>query len=80
MRPLVIALSLALACAHATVAPPPLNPLPSRQRESAPGGFFLQPPGLADDYPEGSDPVAKMRRDIRVMHEAGITYLRFAIG
>ena len=82
MRSLAVALSLALACAtaHAPLVPPQrLNPLPSRQRDTQ-AGFFLQPAGLAEDYPEEADPVAKMRRDIAVLQRAGIRYLRFGIG
>src|SRR5437868_1711279 len=80
MRSLAVAFSVALACAHSVPAPASHEVLPSRLRESRADGFYLQPAGLADDYPEESDPVAKMRRDIGVLHRAGTTYLRFAVG
>src|SRR5438067_6049819 len=80
MRSLAVAFSVALACAHSVPAPASHEALPSRLRESRADGFYLQPAGLADDYPEESDPVAKMRRDIGVLHRAGTTYLRFAVG
>ena len=83
MRSVAVALSLLLACAHATPAPPPTsqpNPLPSRKSAAGANAFFLQPAGLADDYPEELDPAGKMRRDIAVLQAAGIRYLRFAIG
>ena len=83
LRSAAVALSLVVACAHVAPPPPaaaPTNPLPSRQRATAADAFFLQPVGLADDYPEELDPAGKMRRDIAVLQSAGIRYLRFGVG
>jgi len=88
IRRLAAALALVLACARAPVPPPAsgtktapaANPLPSRQRDQGPDGFFLQPAGLADDYPEESAPVEKMKRDLATMRAVGAQQLRFAVG
>ena len=88
IRAIAWALALALACARAALPPaagvaplaPAANPLPSRQRDQGPDGFFLQPAGLADDYPEESGPVEKMKRDLAVARAAGARHLRFAVG
>ena len=83
----MIASSLAvlLACASAPApvarqAAPAASGLPSRQRDQTPEGFFFQPAGLADDYPEESAPVEKMKRDLDVVRAVGARYLRFAVG
>ena len=88
VRTIASVLALLLACARAPVPPagtgaPPAaaaNPLPSRQRDQGPDGFFLQPAGLADDYPEESGPVEKMTRDLALVRAVGARHLRFAVG
>jgi len=86
MRAVAAALALVLACARAPlppaaiVAPPGVGPLPSRQRDQGADGFFLQPAGLADDYPEESGPAEKMKRDLEVVRAVGARHLRFAVG
>jgi polysaccharide biosynthesis protein PslG len=74
-----VPLLLALACAHASVGVPRAE-VPSRQRDTTADGFYLQPAGIADDYPEESRPAEKMRRDLAVVRELPARYLRFGIG
>jgi Cellulase (glycosyl hydrolase family 5) len=74
-----LALLLAVSCAHAPIAAPRPE-LPSRQRDATVDGFYLQPAGVADDYPEESRPAEKMRRDLAVVRELPARYLRFGIG
>src|SRR5437879_4017301 len=88
LRTIASALALLLACARAPLppaassAPPAIaeSLLPSRQRDQGADGFFLQPAGLADDYPEESAPVEKMTRDLAVTRAVGARHLRFAVG
>jgi hypothetical protein len=79
-RRTALVLFVALACAHGTVAPSRRAELPSRQRDAQAGGFYLQPAGVADDYPEEARPVEKMRRDLAVVRQLPAKYLRFGIG
>src|SRR3981081_4007897 len=74
-----VLLALVLACAHGPAVRSVSGELPSPHRDQDPAGFYLQPSGLADDYPEESHPVEKMRRDLAVVRDAGVRYLRFGI-
>lgn len=52
----------------------------SRQIQTDAQGFYFQPAGLCDDYPEESTTVAKIRNDFRVLRDTGSKVLRFGIG
>jgi hypothetical protein len=72
-----------LLCAALAACPrptPPLSEVPSRARDTDPQGFFAQPAGLADDFPEESADAEKIRRVFETARAAGSRYLRFAIG
>ena len=66
---------------HAAVPPPTLAaPIPSRASETLPGGFYYQPAGLADDFPEESTTFERIRQDFEVVRATGARHFRFAIG
>src|SRR4051794_27759911 len=58
----------------------PAAELPSRVRDTDAHGFYAQPAGLADDFPEESTGPDKIRRDFETARAAGARYLRFAVG
>ncbi len=71
---LFLALALFAGCA------PHRPTIPSRDTGTAPGGFYFQPAGMADDYPEETTTVERIRRDLEVLRASGARYFRFAIG
>lgn len=88
--------ALLLALATALAACPPARspedtagrsrPLPlhrfvwSRAAQEDAGGFYFQPAGLCDDYPEETTTLAKIRDDFAVLAATGATLFRFGIG
>jgi len=52
----------------------------SRSAETDAQGFYYQPAGLADDYPEETTTSAKIQRDISAIVETGSKVYRFAFG
>lgn len=43
-------------------------------------GFYQQPAGICEDYPEESTTLAKIRQDFETMRSLGVKQLRFAFG
>ncbi|MFL5310325.1 MAG: GH39 family glycosyl hydrolase [Myxococcales bacterium] len=76
---LAILLALFAACPRPVRDRAALS-VPSRQRDSLPGGYYAQPAGIADDYPEESTTEAKIRRDLDTARAAGVRWLRFGLG
>src|SRR3982751_2821841 len=77
--------SVALFVAAAVACPRPTPErqavaVPSRQHDTIAGGFYGEPAGLADDFPEETTGESKIRRDLAAVRDAGAHYLRFAIG
>jgi hypothetical protein len=54
--------------------------IPARDTDTDARGFYHQPAGLADDFPEESTTPEKIRHDLEVARETGARYFRFAIG
>lgn len=52
----------------------------SRAAQQDAQGFYYQPTGLADDYPEETTTPAKIARDFEAMSAAGVKVFRFAFG
>ncbi len=81
---LFLLLSLSAVLSSCAPLPHPENrafpAIPSRAADTDPRGFYYQPAGLADDYPEESTTVAGIRRDLETLRQAGARYYRFAIG
>lgn len=75
-----------LASLFGCAAPPPLPEeervaaIPSRSAQTEAGGFYYQPAGLADDFPEESTTVSKIRHDLETVRATGARYFRFGIG
>jgi hypothetical protein len=75
--------SVLLLCAALAACPRPTpsrSELPSRARDTDAQGFYAQPAGLADDFPEESTGEEKVRRVFATTRAAGSRYLRFAVG
>jgi len=76
--------SALLLCAMLVACPrptPQANELPSRARDTDAEGYYDQPAGLADDFPEEmTGPADKVRRVFTTARAAGSAYLRFGIG
>jgi polysaccharide biosynthesis protein PslG len=72
----IAALLALLFCATAIAAPP----LPSRAKQQDDQGFYFQPAGLCDDYPEETTTSTKIQRDFEVLRQTGSKLLRFGIG
>jgi hypothetical protein len=78
---LVTALALtAPGCATSTRAGSVPPPLPSRHALKDPNGFYFQPAGLSDDYPEETASVAQIKKDLAILQKLGVHYLRVGIG
>jgi hypothetical protein len=57
----------------------PLNRFPdSRSTNTDPKGFYHMPTGIGDDYFDGTDSVARIRRHMQVARDLGVKYLRCA--
>ncbi|MBA2431885.1 MAG: cellulase family glycosylhydrolase [Chthoniobacterales bacterium] len=52
----------------------------SRAAQQDQDGFYYQPAGLCEDYPEESTTSEKIQRDFAVLRETGAKLLRFGIG
>ncbi len=52
----------------------------SRQVQQDAEGFYYQPMGLCEDYPEESTTLARVRQDFATLRELGVKQLRFAFG
>jgi hypothetical protein len=75
--------SALLLCAVLVACPrptPQANELPSRARDTDAEGYYAQPAGLADDFPEETTGPDKVRRVFTTARAAGSGYLRFGIG
>jgi hypothetical protein len=78
-RPIAPAAQRPAAPAVERSAPPAVE-LPSRARDTDARGFYAQPAGLGDDFPEESSGPDKIRRDFETARATGARYLRFAVG
>src|SRR3954453_13505076 len=76
-RTALVLVALLAACPRPTA---PAVELPSRARDTDAQGFYAQPAGLADDFPEESTGPLKIARDFETARAAGARYLRFAVG
>lgn len=56
------------------------RPSGSRSLATEAGGFYAQPLGVCEDYPEDTTTLAKIRADFETMRELGVRQLRFAFG
>src|SRR4051812_5051931 len=52
----------------------------SRQADQDPEGFYYQPVGLCDDYPEETTSEERIQRDFSLLRRLGIPVFRFGIG
>lgn len=73
-------LLLATSLAHAEKRPYPLHRFRwSRAAQTDKNGFYHQPVGLCDDYPDESRNERKVRHDFETMRQAGVSFLRCGI-
>jgi Glycosyl hydrolases family 39 len=57
----------------------PLNRFPvSRHAQDNAAGFYHMPAGVADDYFDGTSPVSRVKRHLKVARKVGAKYLRCA--
>jgi hypothetical protein len=52
----------------------------SRQAQQDRQGFYYQPAGLCEDYPEEATTLTKIRQDLETVQQTGAKLLRFGIG
>ncbi|OFZ56308.1 MAG: hypothetical protein A2428_09075 [Bdellovibrionales bacterium RIFOXYC1_FULL_54_43] len=79
-----------LGCAHDGVSPSfagetthtiiSSSNFPSRIAQEDANGFYFQPSGLAEDYPEESTTQERIRADIQLLSDVHARYLRVGIG
>ncbi|OFZ02914.1 MAG: hypothetical protein A2070_13660 [Bdellovibrionales bacterium GWC1_52_8] len=53
--------------------------LPSRTLQQDSQGFYFQPAGVAEDYPQRSTPPGRIREDLKLLSEMGVQFLRVGI-
>lgn len=76
-----IALALCLPALAGPIRALPLNRAPwSRSAQQDVQGFYLQPAGVCEDYPEDETSLAKIRADFASLKALGAHQLRFAFG
>ena len=81
----VAALTLFSSCSTSSAQAPQQPPeiqrfLHSRAAQTDKDGFYHQPAGLCEDYPDETTTSAKIQRDFAVLRETGTKLLRFGIG
>ncbi|HEY3593959.1 MAG TPA: beta-galactosidase [Polyangiaceae bacterium] len=77
MRRLIALVWVGLAgCPQASLP----NAAPAHSSDSSAHSFRVVPIGLCEDYPEESRSLDTVRRDMQVLHAAGVTALRLSIG